>query len=71
MIKKVSFSYKVYNSLNDLSESDKKLVLASDEIHIEPEKRSVAPRRRVADPVGGGYAPRQGKPTGHTVGRTG
>ena len=32
MIKKVSFSYKVYDSLNDLSESDKKLVLASDEI---------------------------------------
>ena len=32
MIKKVSFSYKVYDSLNDLSEPDKKLVLASDEI---------------------------------------
>ena len=32
MIKKVSFSYKVYDSLNELSESDKKLVLASDEI---------------------------------------
>jgi cytidine deaminase len=32
MIKKISFSYKVYDSVNDLNESDQKLIEASDQI---------------------------------------
>ena len=32
MIKKISFSYKVYNSVKDLNESDQKLIEASDQI---------------------------------------
>ena len=32
MIKKISFSYKVYDSVNELNESDQKLIEASDKI---------------------------------------
>ena len=32
MIKKISFSYKVYDSIKDLSETDQKLIEASDQI---------------------------------------